>query len=172
MDALSHVCRALAPLLIASLLATRLPAQEQEQEPRRGQRSESRSLDLTVGDAGLSIGNSARLKGLRINWSDRGVEQVDGVNLTLWRPRENPDFIMNGLALGLVSPGASDGAPVSWRSLTRVSSPAATRFARRRRVRSSGIRISSYAWLIVSLRTDTSSRISGGASASRRRFST
>jgi len=39
----------------------------------------ARSLDLTVNDVGISIGNSKRVRGLRINWRDEGLERVDGV---------------------------------------------------------------------------------------------
>jgi hypothetical protein len=76
------------------------------------------SLDLGIANTGLSIGNSPRWTGLRINWADRDVERVNGVNLTLWKPpavrddqgnssSANPDFTMNGVALGLVAPVAA-----------------------------------------------------------------
>ena len=76
------------------------------------------SLDLGIANTGLSIGNSPRWTGLRINWADRDVERVNGVNLTLWKPpavrddqgnssSANPDFTMNGIALGLVAPVAA-----------------------------------------------------------------
>jgi len=67
----------------------------------------AQSLDLGAGGFGLSIGNSARWAGLRINWRDRGVEAVHGLNVTLWRPAANPDFDMNGVALGLFGPDAA-----------------------------------------------------------------
>lgn len=63
-----------------------------------------RALDLGVRRVGVSLGNSPRWTGLRVNWSDAGVEGVNGVNLTLWRPKENPAAVYNGLSLGLVAP--------------------------------------------------------------------
>jgi hypothetical protein len=64
----------------------------------------AQSLDLGAGNVGVSIGNSPRWTGLRINVRDDGVQRVTGVNLTLWKPGENPDFRMNGLAIGVVGP--------------------------------------------------------------------
>ena len=60
---------------------------------------------IGAGEVGIGIGNVPRVTGVRINLIDEGVERVDGINLTLWKPRENPDFEMNGLALGVVAPG-------------------------------------------------------------------
>jgi hypothetical protein len=64
------------------------------------------SLDITVNDVGLSIGDSRRVTGLRINYRDRRMEEVNGVNITLWTPyRENRGDV-NGLALGIPMTGA------------------------------------------------------------------
>ncbi len=65
------------------------------------------SIGLTVDNYGLSIGNSRRINGLRINLSDIHLEQVNGVNLTLWRPRKNPGAVINGLAVGVLAPEAN-----------------------------------------------------------------
>lgn len=70
--------------------------------PLRGQ-----SLDIGTARTGISFGNSPVWTGLRVNWSDEGVQRVNGINVTIWRPEENPDFRMNGLALGLAGPGAA-----------------------------------------------------------------
>lgn len=67
-----------------------------------------RSLDLPAPGHGLSLGNSARHTGIRINLVDRCVERVDRVNLTLWRPKDNPDLVVNGAAVGLLAPVARD----------------------------------------------------------------
>jgi len=66
------------------------------------------AINLTVGGSGLSIGNSARVNGLRINWSDYGLERVNGVNLTLWKPHKRLSGVINGAAIGVVGPGASE----------------------------------------------------------------
>ena len=43
------------------------------------------SLDVAVNDTGISFGNSPEFRGLRINWADRHVRRVSGVNVTLWK---------------------------------------------------------------------------------------
>ncbi len=62
------------------------------------------SLDIAPGGYGLSVGNSKRITGLRINARDTDVEQVNGVNLTLWKAGKNPAAKLNGIAAGLVGP--------------------------------------------------------------------
>ncbi|HVD61214.1 MAG TPA: hypothetical protein VNC11_10125, partial [Gemmatimonadaceae bacterium] len=59
----------------------------------------AQSLDLTVHDVGLSIGDSRRVTGLRLNYRDRRMERVDGVNITLWSPYRDNHGVVNGLAL-------------------------------------------------------------------------
>lgn len=67
---------------------------------------EGAALRLTVGDVGLGIGHVPRITGLRINWADRRLERVTGINLTLWRPagRRTEGAVggtIRGAALGL-----------------------------------------------------------------------
>ena len=66
------------------------------------------SLDLAPGGYGLSLGNSKRHNGLRLNWRDDRVEEVNGVNITLWKAGENPTATLNGIAIGMVGPEARD----------------------------------------------------------------
>ena len=68
----------------------------------------SRSLDLMVDDVGISFGNSKRVRGLRFNVRDEGVEEVIGLNFTLWKPGENPDAVMKGLLFGIYGPAADE----------------------------------------------------------------
>jgi hypothetical protein len=65
----------------------------------------AQSADIGVSGVGVSIGNSAEWTGVRLNIRDDGVRRVDGVNITLWKPGRNPEFRMNGVALGVVGPG-------------------------------------------------------------------
>jgi len=58
------------------------------------------SLDITYRGCGISFGNSKRMNGLRLNLVDRKVEEVNGINLTFWAPKGNPDAKVNGFALG------------------------------------------------------------------------
>lgn len=66
----------------------------------------AQSLDLTVNGVGLSIGDSREVTGLRINFRDRNMERVDGINITVWTPYEENDGRVRGLALGLPATGA------------------------------------------------------------------
>jgi hypothetical protein len=63
-------------------------------------------IDLTVHDVGIAIGDKARMTGLRINYRDRDLRQVNGVNVTLWQPYQPATGTVNGLALGLPVTGA------------------------------------------------------------------
>jgi hypothetical protein len=121
--------RAPTPLALLALLVLPVTLRSQERDSDRDpERASHRSLDLTVNGVGLSIGNSRRVTGLRINWRDEGLERVNGINLTLWAPRENPRAVIDGLALGLVAPqaaeinGAAIGlvASVTERSMTGI----------------------------------------------------
>lgn len=64
------------------------------------------SLDLAVSGWGLSLGNSSRIIGVRVNAVDDGVQSVTGLNLTLWNPRRNPDATVYGATIGLIGPKA------------------------------------------------------------------
>jgi len=78
-----------------------------------GCNAERQSLDLTVADAGLGFGNSARIHGLRFNVRDDQVEAVNGLNVTLWDPGENPEMVHRGLAVGLARTDARDMTGIS-----------------------------------------------------------
>ncbi len=64
--------------------------------------SSSDGLLLGFGGYGLGLGNVKCMNGLRLNIVDREVEQVRGVNLSLWGlpPRANKDAEFTGLTLG------------------------------------------------------------------------
>lgn len=66
----------------------------------------TRSVDLTVNNVGISIGDSRRVTGLRINYRDRDLREVDGINVTLWVPHEESRGDVRGLAIGLPATGA------------------------------------------------------------------
>ncbi|HVX40829.1 MAG TPA: hypothetical protein VHB25_14760 [Gemmatimonadaceae bacterium] len=65
-------------------------------------------IDLTTHDNGLAIGDKPRVNGLRLNFRDRHLEAVNGVNLTIWSPYDPASGRVNGLALGLPATGAAD----------------------------------------------------------------
>ena len=59
------------------------------------------SLDLGISGVGVSFGSAPRWTGLRINWRDRYLERIDGINVTLWTPGDQVGGSVNGLAVGL-----------------------------------------------------------------------
>ena len=65
-------------------------------------------LDLTVHNTGLAIGDKPRVTGVRINFRDRHLEEVNGANITVWSPYSPATGLVNGLALGLPATGARD----------------------------------------------------------------
>src|SRR6266850_149167 len=68
------------------------------------------SLDLTVHDVGIGIGNSKQIDGLRLNFRDVAPFTVHGINITIWTPVEHEKGSnsgdVTGLALGLPATGA------------------------------------------------------------------
>lgn len=97
----------LRAVLVLILLPSISFAQEPSQ-PDAGAIPEGAGLNLGARGVGLSLGNSAKWRGVRVNVSDAGLQRVDGVNLTLWRPRANPDAVLTGAALGVVGPEARE----------------------------------------------------------------
>jgi len=83
-------------LVLALLLA---PSSARAQEP---------GIKLAIGDFGLGIGDVPRLDGLRLNYRDRHLRRVRGLNVTLWSPYENPRGRVEGVALGAPLTGARD----------------------------------------------------------------
>src|SRR5690348_2069685 len=66
-------------------------------------------LDLTIHDYGLAIGDKPRMTGLRLNFRDRYLEKITGVNATIWGPYSDArGGSVNGVALGLPLTGARD----------------------------------------------------------------
>ena len=63
-------------------------------------------IDLTIHDVGIAIGDKPRMTGLRINYRDRRLEQITGVNATIWSPYEPATGVVRGIALGLPVTGA------------------------------------------------------------------
>src|ERR1041385_8510417 len=97
----------LVPLILAHPLA--LAAQEPEPDDRETTADTTPGhglLNLGIHGTGISFGNSARWTGLRINFRDRGVQRIDGVNLTIWKAATNANrhAVINGLAAGIIGP--------------------------------------------------------------------
>ncbi|HET7249067.1 MAG TPA: hypothetical protein VFI79_04420, partial [Gemmatimonadales bacterium] len=95
----------LAALALALLLLRGAPLAAQDsthQEPRRP--VGYHALNIGVSGVGLSIGNSRRWTGVRINFQDNQVERVNGIGVTIWAAKYNEGMELNGLALGLAGP--------------------------------------------------------------------
>lgn len=86
-----------ATLLTLALLAH--PALGGAQEP---------GVKLAIGDLGLGIGDVRRLDGIRLNFRDRELELVRGVNATIWHPYPRARGVVEGVALGLPVTGAAE----------------------------------------------------------------
>jgi hypothetical protein len=80
------------------MLALSLPASAQN------------SLDLTVDGVGLSIGDSREITGIRLNFRDRAMRSVTGINATIWMPYKDHGGDVRGLALGFAAGGLGVGA--------------------------------------------------------------
>jgi hypothetical protein len=61
----------------------------------------SQSLDIPAKGYGISFGNSKKFSGIRFNIRDRHVEEIDGINLTLWRSKENKSAVVKGISIGI-----------------------------------------------------------------------
>jgi len=68
----------------------------------------AQSLDLTINNTGLSIGDSRFVRGIRINFRDDRLEEVQGINITIWSPYEPARGVVNGVAIGLPLTGARE----------------------------------------------------------------
>ncbi len=97
----------LAVLLVLLAVPAAAPAQEQDTLPERPAPKAGcgPALNLGAGCAGLSIGNSHRWSGVRINFIDRRVERINGLNVTFWRSKHNKWAEVNGLSVGILPEG-------------------------------------------------------------------
>ena len=69
----------------------------------------AQGLDLTVNHVGIAIGDVPRVTGLRLNFRDRSLERVNGMNVTIWSPYgEGGTGVVRGVALGVPVTGAAD----------------------------------------------------------------
>jgi hypothetical protein len=62
-------------------------------------------IGLTIHGYGLSFGNARRITGIRVNGQDAELDRVNGINVTLWKPREPLTGTVNGIQAGVL-PGS------------------------------------------------------------------
>jgi hypothetical protein len=63
----------------------------------------SQGVGIPSKKAGIGFGNLPVFNGLRFNFRDKNVEQINGINVTVWQPKneEEQTGTVNGLSLGL-----------------------------------------------------------------------
>lgn len=62
-----------------------------------------RALNIPFRKYGISIGNSYEFNGIRINFADKNVRRINGLNITGWlKVSENENAIVNGISIGLL----------------------------------------------------------------------
>jgi len=91
--------------IVVLMLALATAARAEEAQPQ-APADEPWSLDLTVHDVGIGIGNSKHIDGLRLNFRDTAPFTVHGVNATVWSPSDRGAGDVTGLALGIPLTGA------------------------------------------------------------------
>ena len=72
-----------------------------------GPRAAAQSLDLTIDGYGISLGDAEYVNGLRLNFRDRRLQQVNGINATVWSPYSPATGVVNGISVGLPVTGAA-----------------------------------------------------------------
>ena len=92
-----------AVLLACICLLSAAMAHSQADSPVSRQKS---SLDLTVGNTGLSFGNGQDMNGIRFAWRDGDFIQVNGFNFSAWKPYDTLSGEVNGISFGIVGPAA------------------------------------------------------------------
>ncbi|HSG27637.1 MAG TPA: hypothetical protein VLA34_04090, partial [Candidatus Krumholzibacterium sp.] len=100
--------RILLVALISLLLFPDDPSAAVRRRRDRHDGSRNKSLDLAINGYGLSFGNSARMNGIRLNFRDEDVEEVNGLNITLWKPGHNRRAVIRGISFGLYGPSACE----------------------------------------------------------------
>jgi hypothetical protein len=70
--------------------------------------SRGKALNIPFRKYGLSIGNSREFNGIRINFADKNVKRINGLNVTFWlRKYKNYSSAVNGISIGVIPTGGS-----------------------------------------------------------------
>ena len=70
--------------------------------------SNGKALNFPFKKYGISIGNSYEFTGIRINFADKNVKKINGLNVTFWakgkkRGEKDPNTaVVNGISLGII----------------------------------------------------------------------
>ncbi len=64
--------------------------------------SNGKAINFPAKKFGISIGNSKAFSGIRLNFADKDVKKINGLNFTLWMRRyKNENAVVNGISFGL-----------------------------------------------------------------------
>lgn len=74
----------------------------------------AQSVGIMVNDVGLSIGDSEKVTGIRLNYRDRNMRRVNGINATIWTPYDPMMGDVYGYAVGLPLTGARNITGIGW----------------------------------------------------------
>jgi hypothetical protein len=75
--------------------------------------SNGKALSIPAKKFGISIGNSHEFTGIRMNFADKDVKKINGINLTLWFSKfQNEDAVVNGISFGVI-PTAGAMQPIN-----------------------------------------------------------
>lgn len=67
-----------------------------------------KALNFPFKKYGISIGNSHEFTGIRINFADENVKNINGLNITFWvKPAKNKDAVINGISAGVIPTAGS-----------------------------------------------------------------
>lgn len=62
-----------------------------------------KALNIPTKKYGISIGNSFEFTGVRINFADKNVKKINGINVTFWFNKfENENAIVNAISIGVL----------------------------------------------------------------------
>jgi len=68
----------------------------------------AKSLNLPFEHYGISFGNSYRFTGIRLNFADENVEEINGINFTFWfKFARNMESVVNGINIGIIPTGGT-----------------------------------------------------------------
>lgn len=86
----------LKTLLLSFILVTTVSAQDSTKT-----KCNYSSFGIPSGKFGLGFGNSSEFTGIRFNLSDCDIKEINGINITLWKPGNNYDGEVSGISLGI-----------------------------------------------------------------------
>ncbi len=63
----------------------------------------AQGLGIPSKSGGIGFGNLPKFTGIRFNFMDHGIERINGINVTAWKPKDESGIsgTVNGLALGV-----------------------------------------------------------------------